>query len=178
MRTDRGLAAITATALLLAIVVVSAGVIGGLLMTQDSDGRAPIVAADHDGTIPADSASDRDQTLVLGHGGGPALDVRTLAVVVRVPAHDRETRLTDLPVGRDGLDHGEYRGHDLLDRRRERLRGPIVTGGNWSVGERISVRLKHGGDGVRLRAGDTVRVLVIERDSDTIVMDATYRAVA
>jgi FlaG/FlaF family flagellin (archaellin) len=177
MERDRALGAVAATALLLAIVVISTGVIGGLLMTQDSDGRAPVVAPDHDGTIPADSARPGDQTLTLAHGGGPALDVRELDLIVRVPEYDRETRLTGLPIGRDGLDSDEYRGDDLLDRRDERFSGPIVTGGNWSVGERIRLRLKHGGDGVHLDPGDEVRVVVVERESETVVMEAAYRAV-
>lgn len=101
-----------------------------------------------------------------------------MQIVVRVPAHERQTTLEPLPIGSDGLDTDEFDGHDLIDRRREYLQGPI-TGqeGTWSVGERIRFRLKHGSEGVRLDPGDHVRVLVIHRSAEATVMEAEYTAI-
>jgi hypothetical protein len=173
----RAVAPVAGVVLLLAIVVVATALVGTMVLHVDGE-STPTVRPDYDGTITADRSGDDDQRVVLGHGGGPDLDLTELRIVVRVPAHGRQTTLEPLPLGPDGLDTDEFVGHDLVDRRKEYLRGPIVDpDGTWSVGERISFRLKHGPEGVRLSPGDRVRVLVVHRRADAVVMDATYEAV-
>jgi hypothetical protein len=174
---NRAVAPIAGVALLLGIVVVLTALVGTMVVHVDGE-SVPTVRPDYDGTISADRSGDDDQWVVLGHGGGPDLDLTELRIIVRVPAHDRETTLEPLPIGPDGLDTDEFVGHDLLDQRREYVRGPITDpDGTWSAGERIRFRLKHGREGVRLAPGDRVRVLVVHRSADAIVMEATYEAV-
>jgi hypothetical protein len=174
---DRGVTPAVGVALLLVIVVVVTAVVGAMVLQVDGE-SAPTVRPDTDGTITADRAGDDDQRVVLGHGGGPDLDLTEIRIVVRVPAHERQTTLEPLPLGPNGLDDEEFVGHDLVDQRREYLRGPIVDpDGTWSAGERIVFRLKHGAEGVRLAPGDRVRVLVVHRRADAVVMDVTYEAV-
>jgi flagellin-like protein len=174
---DRAVSPVVGVALLLVIVVLLTALVGTMVSGVDGE-SAPTVRPDYDGTITADRSGDDDQRVVLAHGGGPELDVTDLRIVVRVPAHERSTTVEELPVGPDGLDSDEFVGHDLLDNRREYWRGPVVDpDGTWGVGERIAFRLKHGAEGVRLAPGDRVRVLVVHRRADVIVMDATYEAV-
>lgn len=173
----RAAAPVAAVVVLIGLTVAATALVGPTaLALADLDGSPPTLVADSDGPIDASvPGSDDDQTVVLRHASGDSVPTAELEIVVRLPEHDRESRLTALPIEADRLPPDGFDGDDLVDRRAGRFSEPLVgESASWTGGERLAFRIKtHRGDGVVLDPGDSVAVTVVHEPTETVLVEET-----
>lgn len=165
---------------LLVGVTVTLGMLLLALITVAPVEPAPTAIIVSDGTVAADAPGDEDQRLCLRNRGPDPLPIDEITIGVRVPGADRSTRIVGLPPEWPALSADGYRGDDLIDRRSYKFSGVFGPSDQedvrWASTERGCLRIKHGGDGVRLDPGDRVVATVVHRPSNAVVGEVTVRA--
>lgn len=159
---------------LVGVTLVLAGVAGAVLAFGEATaGPAPQVRLT--ATLSATDGWPDGQRLRLVHGGGDALAVADLALVVDVARTDDHARLSGFPTRRLGDD--EVRGADVFDSGYAGVDGELDaahTDGEWTGGEAASVRFAQGD--LDLRAGDRVGVRVVHRPTGALLARLRVRA--
>lgn len=135
---DRALSPVVGTVLLVALAVVSAGVVGALLVDAPPDTGGPTARL----TLSADAGLDR---ISVTHRGGDALRPDRLRVRVRVDGQPLRYQPPIPFFAADGFRSGPT--------------GPFnrATQGDWTAGETGSIRLA-GTNAPRIDPGDSVAV--------------------
>lgn len=165
--------------LLVGITVTVAVLLVGLVAVGPVE-PAPTAAVVAEGTVGADAPGDDDQRVCLRNRGPQALPLDEVTIGVRIPRADRSTRLVGLPPEWPALSGDGYRGADLVDRRAYKFAGVFAPTDReepqWTPTERGCFRIKHGGDGVRLKRGERVVATVVHRPSNAVLGEVSVRA--
>jgi flagellin-like protein len=172
----RGVSSVVGVILVVALVVILAGVVGtyGLGFVEDLRDPAPNVA-ESEGKLVAEGDK---QIIALTHVAGDSVEAEEMEIVVDVDGTSctETSRLVNLPS--DGnLDPNNIDGPDIFDD--QELAGAIEDGspdddGVWSAGDTIEVRIVSGECG--LSTGDRVTVRIVHWPTNSIVVETTLAA--
>jgi hypothetical protein len=166
-------------ALLVGLTVMSSVVLVGAVAVAPVE-PPPAAAVVTDGAMEADEPGDDDQQVCLQNRGPEPLRIDAVQIRIRIPDAGRETTLVGLPPDWPALPEEGYRGDDLVDRRSYKFSGVFGPSDGdtprWEATERGCLRIKHGGDGVRLDPGDRVTVTVVHQPTNGIVDRVALRA--
>lgn len=162
---DVGRSSPLATTFLFALAVTLAATVGGGFYALTSPASAPTVSAS-DATLT--TASNGTQTVAIRERAGEAVPVSDLAITVVRPDGARST-VTGFPHANGSLAGcGCTRGDDVV----AAVGGPLASGGTWQAGEALRLRLAPAGGSAPVAEDESLRVRVVHRPSDTVVLAA------
>lgn len=173
----RGVSSAIAVVLVVALVVVLAGVVGAYAFgfAEDLRDPSPNVAESKGELLANDESRFGDQIVRLTHVAGDSIEVRNVQIVVAVEGRTctARSRIVDLPANR--LNESHVEGDDVFDGRDVEL-GAIdgEDDGVWSAGEFVRFRIAVGD--CELHEGDEVRIRIVHRPTDSILIEETMTA--
>jgi flagellin-like protein len=168
----RGVSSVVGVILVVALVVILAGVVGTYALGFADDLRDPGPnVAESEGALVADGD---DQYVRLTHVAGDPVEVSEIEIIVdATDACRNRSRIVNLPT--DTLGSANYEGADIFDDYSpEDGQLEESADGTWTAGEKIQFRLASGECGIA--PGETIHVRIVHVPSNTIIVETTLVA--
>jgi len=176
---ENGISSIISSILLITITVICAT---WVIATDIRLQKPPFVCAIEGRDVVAEGlGKTSDQIVELIHYSGDQVPVKDIEITVEVFRNNELVRtctFKNFPWKQDiQISAGNIEGDQMIDRRKgQSYLGELSSNdGVWSAGERIGFRIKEDctppNNGIELKVGDEVRVLIIHSPTGTIIVD-------
>jgi flagellin-like protein len=171
----RGVSSVVGVILVVALVVILAGVVGtyGLGFVEDLRNPAPNVA-ESEGELLSDAEDWRDAQIVrLEHVAGDSVRVTDIEIVVEATACSKRSRIVNLPT--NTLYSDNFEGDDIFSGKSP-YEGELRkdADGTWTAGETIRFRLASGE--CEIDPGETLTIRIVHVPSNSIIVETTLTA--